>query len=64
MADWNKTRYSPTKSWSEMQRDQANANLEKIMPKKWWHDLVFGWGAVAVLTLGFGSFGLLLLSLL
>ncbi len=64
MADWKKTSYSPMKSWDQLKRDQAHANLEKLMPKKWWHDLVFGWGAMAVLALGFGSVGLLLLSLL
>lgn len=36
-------------------RNRAERNLERSFPKKWWHDIAFGWGGMAVIALIVGS---------
>lgn len=36
-------------------RSSAERHLDKAMPKRWWHDMAFGWGGIAVLLLLVGS---------
>ncbi|TMN18464.1 hypothetical protein [Pseudoxanthomonas sp. X-1] len=49
MSDWKANRYQPLKTWAEIQQERTDAMLERSMPKRWWHDIVFGWGGVALL---------------
>lgn len=36
-------------------RNRAERNLERSMPKRWWHDAAFGWGGIGVFALIVGS---------
>ncbi|MDQ1062370.1 hypothetical protein [Stenotrophomonas sp. SORGH_AS_0282] len=63
-APWDKNPVSP-EAKSLVDRDRAARNLEKSMPRRWWHDIVFGWAglliiaglAVALIATIFGMWG-------
>lgn len=47
---WEKHTVSP-EAERLVSRNQAELNLERSMPKRWWHDMLFGWAGWAVIAL-------------
>lgn len=53
-APWDKHHVSP-EAEQLVARNRAERNLERSFPKKWWHDMAFGWGGIAVIALTIAS---------
>ncbi|QEU34141.1 hypothetical protein [Stenotrophomonas maltophilia] len=50
---WDKNRITP-EAERLVAQNRAERNLERSFPKKWWHDVTFGWGG-AILLLALAS---------
>jgi len=46
---WDKHHVTP-QAERLVARSRAERNLEKSFPKKWWHDIVFGWGGILLIA--------------
>lgn len=55
--------FQPEKAWRRIRHENLDRKLEAEFPKKWWHDIVFGWGGLIVLLGTLASIGLLIYSL-
>jgi len=47
---WDKHAVTP-EAEKLVARNSAERHLKKAMPDRWWHDMAFGWGGMAILLL-------------
>ncbi|WP_392731658.1 hypothetical protein [Stenotrophomonas rhizophila] len=55
---WDKNPVTP-EAEQLVARNRAERNLERSFPKKWWHDMAFGWAGTGVIALVVGSVAVL-----
>ncbi len=60
---WDKNRITP-EAERLVAQNRAERNLDRSFPKKWWHDVTFGLGGLAVIALFLGSVAALVYLLL
>lgn len=60
---WDQNKVTP-EAERLVAKNRAERNLERSFPKKWWHDVTFGWGGMAVIALLVGSVAALVYILL